>query len=161
MTIKPGDRLPEASFGVKTADGPQKLTTDQVFAGRKVVLFGVPGAFTPTCHMNHLPGFLTHFDAIKAKGVDTIACVAVNDLFVMDNWAKTSGADGRILFLADGNGDFAKAIGLSFDGSGFGLGVRSQRYSMLVEHGVVKSLHIEDAPGKADVSGAEAMLKSL
>ena len=161
MTIAVGDSLPQATFRVMTADGPAAKTTDDVFKGRKVVLFAVPGAFTPTCHKNHLPGFITHADQIKAKGVDAIAVTGVNDVFVMDAWAKASGGQGRIEFLADGNGDFAKALGLSMDGSGFGLGTRSKRYSMLVESGVVKSLNIEDTPGKADVSGAAALLKQL
>src|ERR1700693_1791023 len=154
MAIKVGDRLPEAKFRVMTAEGPGWKTTGEVFKGKKVVLFAVPGAFTPTCHKNHLPGFLANIDAIKAKGVDAIAVTGVNDVFVMDAWAKASGGQGKIEFLADGNGDFAKALGLSVDGSGFGLGTRSKRYSMLVEDGVVKSLNIEDTPGKADVSGA-------
>ena len=161
MTIKPGDPLPEAKFRVMTADGPAAQTTSELFKGKKVVLFGVPGAFTGTCHNAHLPGFLKQADAIKAKGVDLIAVTAVNDVFVMEAWKQASNADGKIEFLADGNGDFAKAIGLSMDGSGFGLGTRSKRYSMLVENGVVKSLNIEDTPGKADVSGAAALLKQL
>jgi glutaredoxin/glutathione-dependent peroxiredoxin len=160
-TIKVGDTLPQATFRVMTADGPAAKTTDDVFKGRKVVLFAVPGAFTPTCHKNHLPGYLEHAAAIKAKGVDSIAVTGVNDVFVMDAWSKATGGAGVIEFLSDGNADFAKAIGLSLDGSGFGLGTRSQRYSMLVEDGVVKSLAVEDAPGKADLSGAEAMLKTL
>ena len=161
MTIAVGDSLPQATFRVMTADGPAAKTTDDVFKGRKVVLFAVPGAFTPTCHKNHLPGFLANADAIKAKGVNAIAVTGVNDVFVMDAWAKATGGQGKIEFLADGNGDFAKALGLSMDGSGFGLGTRSKRYSMLVEDGVVKSLNIEDAPGKADVSGAAALMKQL
>ena len=124
-----------------TADGPKPKTTDEVFKGKKVVLFAVPGAFTPTCHKNHLPGFVTNADAIKAKGVDAIAVTGVNDPFVMDAWKKATGADGKIEFLADGNGDFAKAIGLALDASADGLGMRSKRYSMVVEDGVVKSLN--------------------
>ncbi len=161
MTIAVGDSLPQTTFRVMTADGPAAKTTDDVFKGRKVVLFAVPGAFTPTCHKNHLPGFLANVDAIKAKGVDAIAVTGVNDVFVMDAWSKATGGHGKIEFLADGNGDFAKALGLSMDGSGFGLGTRSKRYSMLVEDGVVKSLNVEDAPGKADLSGAAALLKQL
>jgi glutaredoxin/glutathione-dependent peroxiredoxin len=161
MTIAVGDTLPQANFRVMTADGPAVRTTDDVFKGKKVVLFAVPGAFTPTCHKNHLPGYVTHAQAIKAKGVDSIAVVSVNDVFVMGAWADSAGAKDSIEFLADGNGDFTKALGLTLDGSGFGLGTRSQRYAMLVENGVVKSLAIEDAPGKADLSGAEAMLKAL
>jgi glutaredoxin/glutathione-dependent peroxiredoxin len=161
MPIKPGDRLPEASFRVMTADGPEVRTTDQVFKGRKVILFAVPGAFTPTCHKNHLPGFLAHRDEILAKGIDGIAVTAVNDVFVMDNWAKSSGGAGRIDFLADGNGDFAKAIGLDRDLSAGGMGLRSQRYSMLVDDGVVKSLNIEEKPGSTELSGAAKILADL
>jgi peroxiredoxin len=161
MTIKVGDKLPQATFRVMTADGPAAKTTDDIFKGRKVALFAVPGAFTPTCHKNHLPGYLARADEIKAKGVDAIAVTGVNDVFVMDAWAKATEGLGKIEFLSDGNADFAKEIGLSLDGSGFGLGTRSQRYSMLVEDGVVKSLNVEDAPGKADISGAEALLKTL
>ena len=160
MTIKVGDKIPESKFRVMTGDGPQWKSTDEVFKGKKVVLFAVPGAFTPTCHKNHLPGFVQNADAIKAKGVDTIAVTAVNDGFVMDAWKKASGAD-KIEFLADGNGDFAKAIDMTLDGSGNGLGIRSKRYSMLVEDGVVKKLNIEEAPGKAEASGADALMKQL
>jgi len=161
MAIKVGDRLPNATFRVVTADGPKPFTTDDVFKGKKVVLFAVPGAFTPTCTKNHLPGYINNAAAIKAKGVDTIAVTGVNDQFVMDAWKKSSGGEGKVDFLADGNGDFAKALDLAFDASGNGLGLRSRRYSMLVEDGVVKSLNVEEAAGKAEVSGAEAMLKSL
>jgi peroxiredoxin len=161
MTIKVGDHLPQSTFRLMTADGPAARTTDELFKGRKVVLFAVPGAFTPTCHKNHLPGFLAKAGEIKGKGVDAIAVTSTNDVFVMDAWAKATGAAGAIEFLSDGNADFAKAIGLSLDGSGFGLGTRSQRYSMIVDDGVVKSLAVEDAPGKADASGAEALLKQL
>ena len=159
--IKVGDRLPEATFKVMTQDGPANRTTQEVFGGRKVVLFAVPGAFTPTCHRNHLPGFLENHDALKAKGVDGIVCVAVNDVFVLDAWAKSSGAAGKIEFLADGNADFARAIGLHLDASGFGMGTRSKRYAMLVDDGVVKALNVEDVPGKADISSAGSMLKVL
>ena len=160
MTIKVGDRLPNATFTTMTADGPKPQTTDEIFKGKKVVLFAVPGAFTPTCHKNHLPGFVQNADAIKAKGIDTIAVTAVNDGFVMNEWKKASGAD-KIEFLADGNGEFAKAIDLTFDGSGNGLGTRSKRYAMLVDDGVVKMLSIEEAPGKVEVSGGDALLKQL
>ncbi|HEX2508901.1 MAG TPA: peroxiredoxin [Microvirga sp.] len=160
MTIQVGDRLPQATFRVMTADGPAARTTDDIFKGRKVVLVAVPGAFTPTCHRNHLPGYVQRGAEIRAKGVDAIAVTAVNDVFVMDAWAKASGGDD-IEFLADGNGDFAKAIGLTMDGSGFGLGTRSQRYSMVVDDGIVTAINIEDGPGKADISGAENLLKSL
>jgi peroxiredoxin len=143
-----------------TGDGQQKLSTDAIFAGRKVVLFAVPGAFTPTCSMNHLPGFVQNVAAIKAKGVDTVACVAVNDVFVMDAWGKASGANGNILMLADGNGDFARAIGLEFDLIQAGLGKRSKRYSMIVDNGVVKALNVEDKSG-VNVSGADTILGQL
>jgi peroxiredoxin len=161
MAIKVGDRLPEAKFRVMTAEGPGWKTTDEVFKGKKVVLFAVPGAFTPTCHKNHLPGFVQHAAAIKAKGVDSIAVTAVNDGFVMDAWKKASNAEGKVEFLADGNGEFAKAIDMTLDGSGNGLGLRSKRYSMLVEDGVVKKLNVEEAPGKAETSSADALLKQL
>jgi peroxiredoxin len=161
MPIKVGDKLPNATFRVITAEGPKPLTTDDVFKGKKVVLFAVPGAFTPTCTKNHLPGYITNAAAIKAKGIDTIAVTGVNDQFVMDAWKKASGGEGKVEFLADGNGDFAKAIDLTLDASGNGLGLRSKRYSMVVENGVVKSLNIEEAPGKAEASGADALLKSL
>ena len=159
--IKVGDRLPSSKFKVMTAEGPAEKTTDDIFKGKKVVLFAVPGAFTPTCHRNHLPGFLTNADAIKAKGVDTIAVTGVNDVFVMDAWKKATGAEGKIEFLADGSADFAKAIGLQLDATAGGLGIRSKRYSMLVDDGVVKSLAVEEAPGKAELSGADALLKVL
>ena len=161
MAIKVGDRVPDAKFRVMTAEGPAWKTTGEVFKGKKVVLFAVPGAFTPTCHKNHLPGFLQNAEAIKAKGVDAIAVTAVNDGFVMDAWKKATGAEGKIEFLADGNGEFAKAIDMTLDASGNGLGLRSKRYSMLVEDGVVKKLNVEEAPGKAETSGAEALLKQL
>jgi glutaredoxin/glutathione-dependent peroxiredoxin len=158
--IKIGDKLPNVEFNVMTADGQQKLATDVVFAGRKVVLFGVPGAFTPTCSVNHLPGFLNHFDALKAKGADTIACTSVNDVHVMNAWAKHSGADGKIMMLADGNGTFAKATGLEKNLDVAGMGLRSSRYSMIVENGVVQSLNVEDKSG-VNVSGAETILEQI
>lgn len=161
MTIAVGDKLPQATFRIMTADGPAPKTTDDVFAGRKVVLFAVPGAFTPTCHKNHLPGFVAKAAEIKAKGVDAICCTSTNDVFVLDAWSKATGAAGVIDMLSDGNGEFATALGLSLDGSGFGLGLRSQRYAMLVEDGVVKVLNVEDAPGKADISGADALIAAL
>ena len=162
MTIQVGDPLPQTTFRVMTPDGPKPKTTDDVFKGRKVVLVAVPGAFTPTCHRNHLPGYVQNASAIKAKGVDAIVVTAVNDVFVMDAWAKASGAgEGQIEFISDGNGDFAKALGLTMDGAGFGLGTRSQRYAMLVEDGIVRTLNLEDAPGKADISGADNLLKGL
>ena len=152
MTIKIGDKLPQSDFLMMTADGTQKVATDTIFAGRKVVLFAVPGAFTPTCSMNHLPGFVQKADAIKAKGADAIACVSVNDVHVMNAWAKHSGADG--------NGDFARKLGLEFDLTQAGMGKRSKRYSMIVDDGVVKSLNVEDKPG-VNVSGAETVLQQL
>jgi len=161
MTIKVGDKLPEATLRVVTAEGPKPVTTADFFGGRKVVLFGLPGAFTPTCHKNHLPGFIAEEAAFKAKGVDEIALTAVNDHFVLDAWQKATGAAGHVTFLADGSGDFAKALGLEFDASAGGLGVRSLRYSMLVEDGVVKLLNIEESPGKADLSGATHLLAQL
>jgi peroxiredoxin len=161
MTIAVGDRLPDVTFRVMTADGPAAKTTSEVFSGKKVVLFAVPGAFTPTCHKNHLPGYLTRYDEILAKGVDTVAVTGVNDVFVMNAWAESTGGKGKIEYLADGNGDFAKALGLALDGSGFGLGTRSQRYSMLVEDGVVRVMNVEDVPSKADVSSAENLIKDL
>ena len=160
MTIKVGEKLPNATFRVMTAEGPKPKTTDEVFSGKKVVLFAVPGAFTPTCSKNHLPGFVTNAAAIKGKGIDTIAVTAVNDPFVMGAWKTAAGSDD-IEFLADGSADFAKAVGLDLDASAMGLGTRSKRYCMVVDDGVVKSLAVEDSPGKADVSGAEALLKSL
>ena len=161
MTIAIGSRLPQATFKEKTADGPVEITTDQLFAGKRVVLFAVPGAFTPTCSLNHLPGYLDNRDAILAKGVDDIAVVAVNDWHVMGAWAQSSGGLGKIHVLADWDGAFTKALGLDVDLSGGGLGVRSKRYSMLVEDGVVKSLNVEESPGQATVSAADAMLQQL
>ena len=161
MTIKLGERLPPATFRAVTAEAPKPMTTDEVFKGKKVVLFGLPGAFTPTCHKNHLPGFLARAAEIKAKGVDTIAVTSTNDAHVFKAWALDTGALGAIEFLADGNGDFARSAGLTFDASAGGMGVRSLRYSMVVEDGVVTALNVEDAPGKADISGAAALMKDL
>jgi peroxiredoxin len=161
MPIKVGDKLPDAKFRVMTTEGPKPLSTDDVFKGKKVALFAVPGAFTPTCNNLHMPSFLNSIDAIKAKGVHTVAVTGVNDVFVMEAWKKATNAGGKIEFLADGNGEFAKAIDMAFDGSGNGLGTRSKRYSMLVDDGVVKKLNIEEAPGKCDVSGGQALLAQL
>lgn len=161
MTIQVGETLPDANFTQMTGEGPQPLSTADVFGGRKVVLFAVPGAFTPTCHRNHLPGFIENVDAIKAKGVDSIVCVSVNDVFVMDAWANQTGGAGKIQFLADGNGDFASAIGLDLDASGFGMGKRSRRYSMIVDDRVVKALNIEPQAGQAEESGAAAIMDQL
>lgn len=161
MTIAVGDKLPDATFKVRTAEGLKDLTTQDLTAGKKVVLFAVPGAFTPTCHARHLPSYLENLDALKAKGVDTVACVAVNDAFVLDAWGKNAGADGKIVLLSDGNATFTKAVGLDFDGSGFGLGTRSRRYSMLIQDGVVTALNVEDSPGVMEVSGADTILAGL
>jgi peroxiredoxin len=161
MAIKVGDRLPEAKFRVMGPEGPAVKSTDDIFKGKKVVLFAVPGAFTPTCNNNHLPGFLQNADAFKQKGIDTIAVTGVNDVFVMDAWKKATGASGKIEFLSDGNGEFAKALDMTLDGSGFGLGTRSKRYAMLVDNGVVKKLNVEEVAGKAEASGAENLLKQI
>jgi len=162
MPIKVGDRLPpDIKFRVMGPEGPAVKTVEEVFKGKKVVLFAVPGAFTPTCNNNHLPGFLANADAFKSKGIDTIAVTGINDVFVFDAWKKATGAGGKIEFLSDGNGDFAKALDLTLDGSGFGLGTRSKRYAMLVEDGVVKKLNVEDVAGKAETSGADALLKQI
>ncbi len=160
MAIKVGDRLPDAAFGTMTADGPSKATTQEIFGGKTVALFAVPGAFTPTCSAKHLPGFKANTAALKAKGVDKIACVSVNDPFVMGAWGRDQGAGEDILMLADGNGDFTRAIGLTLDATGFGMGERSQRYSMLVEDGVVKQLNVEKG-GAFEVSSAEHMLEQI
>lgn len=160
MTLSVGDRLPEATFMTMTADGPNKVSTDDVFKGKTVALFAVPGAFTPTCSAKHLPGFVEKADEIKAKGVDTIACVSVNDVFVMDAWGKSQNAGDDVVMLADGNGDFAQAIGLVMDGTGFGMGTRSQRFSMIVNDGVVSELNVE-APGEFKVSSADHILGQL
>ncbi|AGB70346.1 MULTISPECIES: peroxiredoxin [Rhizobium] len=161
MTIAIGDTLPAATFKEKTADGPVEISTEQLFAGKRVVLFAVPGAFTPTCSLNHLPGFLENRDAILAKGIDDIAVVSINDWHVMGAWAQSSGGLGKIHFLADWDGSFTKALGLEADLSAGGLGIRSKRYSMLLEDGVVKTLNIEESPGQATVSGAAAMMEQL
>ncbi|MBM3544279.1 MAG: peroxiredoxin [Alphaproteobacteria bacterium] len=161
MTIAKGDRLPEATFRVLGPEGIATLTTGDIFAGKKVVLFAVPGAFTPTCHLKHIPGFIDNAAAFKKKGIDTVACVAVNDPFVLGAWEDASGGKGKVLFLSDGNAEFTKKIGMDFDGSGIGLGTRSKRYAMLVDNGVVKVLNVEDSPGVAVESTAEQMLKSL
>jgi peroxiredoxin len=161
MTIKVGDKLPNATLRLVTEDGARPVTTQEFFAGRKVVLFGLPGAFTPTCHKNHLPGFLANEGAFKAKGVAEIAMTSVNDQYVLGAWSKATESDGHVAFLADGAAEFAKAAGLDFDASAGGLGVRSRRYSMLVDDGVVKILNIEESPGKADLSGAPHLLGQI
>ena len=160
MTIKVGDKVPSVKLKHKTDDGVKDITTDELFAGKKVVLFALPGAFTPTCSAKHVPGFVTNIDALKAKGVDTVACLSVNDAFVMSAWGKDQNVGEKIMMLADGNGDFTKAVGLTMDGTGYGMGLRSQRYAMVVDNGVIKKLHVE-APGAFEVSSAEAVLKAL
>ena len=160
MTIKVGDKLPEATFMTMEVDGPMPITTSDVFSGKRVALFAVPGAFTPTCSAKHLPGFKDNAEAFKAKGIDAIACTSVNDVFVMGAWGKEQGISNEMQMLADGNGDFAKDIGLTLDASGFGMGARSQRYAMVVNDGVVESLHIEDG-GEFKVSSAEYLLDNI
>jgi peroxiredoxin len=159
MTIKVGDKIPAATLHTMRDGKPAAITTNELFDGKKVVLFAVPGAFTPTCSMSHLPGYVVNADAIKAKGVDSIVCLSVNDAFVMDAWGKDKNAE-HLLMIADGNGQFTQAVGLEMDGTGFGLGKRSQRYAMIVDNGVVKKLAVE-APGKFEVSKAEAILEAL
>lgn len=160
MTIQVGDKMPSGSFGVMTAEGPGQMTTDELFDGKKVVLFAVPGAFTPTCSMNHLPGYVEQADALYDLGVDTIACMAVNDTFVMDAWGKDRGVGDSVLMLADGNGEYTRKLGLEMDGSGYGMGMRSQRFAIVVEDGEVTHLAVE-APGQFKVSAAEAVLEAL
>jgi len=161
MTIKVGDRLPDAKFMLVTPDGPKPVEAKDYFAGKTVVLFGLPGAFTPTCHKNHLPGFIANEARFRAKGVDRIAMTSVNDHFVLAAWAEATGAKGKIDFLADGGAAFAKAIGLDLDLTERGMGVRSKRYSMLVKDGVVQELNVEPEPGKADLSSAEHILGQI
>jgi peroxiredoxin len=158
MPISEGEKIPPVT--VKTED-MKDVTTDELFGGKKVVLFAVPGAFTPTCSEQHLPGFMQHADRIKAKGVDSIVCVTVNDPFVVSEWSNATGAAGKVDILSDGNAEFTKAVGLELDASGFGLGIRSQRYAMVVEDGVVKTLLVEEVPTQAEVSSANAILESL
>jgi glutaredoxin/glutathione-dependent peroxiredoxin len=160
MTIKVGDKMPNGQFTHMGANGPEPVTTDTLFNGKKVVLFSVPGAFTPTCSAKHLPGFINHFDQLKAKGIDTVACMAVNDVFVMKAWGEHAKASGKVQMLADGNGEYARALGLELDASKFGMGQRSKRFSVIVAHGVVKTLNIEP-PGEFGVSSAESALKQL
>jgi len=160
MSLTVGDRVPETEFFIMTPEGRKKLPSSEVFNGKKIVLFGVPGAFTGTCHKLHVPSYLLNLDQIKAKGVDTVACLAVNDADVMHAWSKQTGADGKILFLADGNGDFTRAMGLERDFSAGGMGKRSARYSMIVENGVIKRMNVEDKPG-VNVSGGDTILEQL
>jgi peroxiredoxin len=159
MTIKVGDKIPSATF-MEMQDGkPTPVPSDSFFAGKKVALFALPGAFTPTCSAKHVPGFVANYDALKAKGISEIACVSVNDAFVMGAWGKDQKSDGKVHMLADGNGDFTRAIGLEMDGTKFGMGKRSQRYSMIVDNGIVTSLNVEQ-PGAFEVSSAEYLLSS-
>lgn len=161
MTISVGDKLPEATFKTMTEDGAKSLTTADIFAGKKVVLFGVPGAFTPTCSNNHLPGYLENHDALLARGVDAVAVVSVNDHHVMGAWARFTGGEGKLLYLADGNGQFVKSVGLDADLSGGGMGLRSKRFSMIVDDGTVTTLNIESVAGQAVESGAAKVLEQL
>ena len=160
MTIQVGDRIPSATLLKATPEGPQPVDTESYFAGRKVALFSVPGAFTPTCSARHLPGYVEKAAELKGKGVDEVACVAVNDAFVMQAWGAQAGADGKVTMLADGNGDFAEALGLTMDGSKFGMGKRGSRWSAIVDDGTVKELNVEE-PGAFSVSSAEFMLGRL
>jgi peroxiredoxin len=160
MAIKVGDRLPSGKFGIMTKEGPGSITTDELCTGKKVVLFSVPGAFTPTCSNSHLPGFVKSAAELKAKGVDTIACMAVNDVFVMDAWGKDRAVGDKVLMLSDGNGELTRAMGLELDATGFGMGRRSQRFSMVLDDGVVTQLNVE-APREFKVSTAECMLGQL
>lgn len=157
MPITVGDRLPDATFMTMSAEGPKPMKTAEVFGGRKVALFAVPGAYTPTCHGHHMPGFVQRYDELRSKGFDMVACTSANDIFVLTNWAKDSKADGKIMMLADGSADFARKIGLDIDLSARGLGVRSKRYSMIVEDGIVKALNVEDAAPNHDKSSAASL----
>jgi peroxiredoxin len=161
MAIKVGDKLPSGTFGVMKAEGPGAMSTDELFNGKTVVLFGVPGAYTPTCSKTHLPGFVQNAAALKSKGIDTLACLAVNDVFVMDAWGKGSGADGKVVMLADGNGTYTKALGLELDASGFGMGTRSQRFALVAKNGVVTKLNVEPSAGQCTISGGPSILESL
>ena len=160
MSIQVDDKMPAGSFGVMTGDGPDSVSTDELFSGKKVVLFAVPGAFTPTCSAKHLPGYVQNAAALKSKGVDTIACLSVNDLFVMSAWGKDQGVGDEVMMLADGNGEYASALGLELDASGFGMGQRAQRFAIVVDDGVATQLHVE-APGEFKVSAAEFILENL
>jgi peroxiredoxin len=160
MTIKVGDKVPKVKLKQMTPEGMKDVDTEDFFKGKKVVLFALPGAFTPTCSAKHLPGFVEKAAELRAKGVDKVACLSVNDAFVMNAWGKDQKAEGKVEMLADGNGDFTRAVGLEMDGSGYGLGKRSQRYAMIIQDGTVKALNVEK-PGTFEVSSAEAMLKAL
>lgn len=157
MTIKVGDKLPETTFMTMTAEGPKPMTTAEVFGGKKVALFAVPGAYTATCHKQHMPGFVERVEELRKKGFDTVACTAVNDIFVLTQWAKDSNAAGKIDMLADGSAEFAKKVGLEIDLTARGLGVRSKRYAMAIDNGVVKILNVEDAPPQHDKSSAATL----
>jgi peroxiredoxin len=157
MTIKVGDSLPETTFMTMSAEGPKPAKTAEVFGGKKVALFAVPGAYTPTCHKQHMAGFVQNYEELKKKGFDVVACTSTNDIFVLSAWAKDSRADGKILMLADGSAEFAKKIGLDIDLGARGLGIRSKRYSMIVDNGVVKSLNVEEAPPNHDISSAATL----
>lgn len=161
MSIEVGSRLPDATFTVMEADGPKALTTAEMFKGKKVALFGVPGAYTPTCHKQHMPGFVDRVGELARKGVDTVACTAVNDIFVLTNWARDTGADGKVVMLADGSAEFAKKLGLDIDLTVRGLGIRSKRYSMLVDDGVVKVLNVEELPPQHDKSSAATLCSMI
>ena len=161
MTISVGDKLPEINFMHMSDAGPAPISTEALFAGKTVALFALPGAFTPTCSNQHLPGFIQQAEALRGKGVDTIICLSVNDAFVMDAWGTQQNANGKVMMLADGNGEFTSAIGMGMDGSGFGMGQRSLRYSMIVKDGVVETLNVESNPGEATESGAATMLSQL
>jgi glutaredoxin/glutathione-dependent peroxiredoxin len=161
MTIKVGDKVPSATLRYLSPEGPKEITTAELFGGKKVALFAVPGAFTPACSQRHLPGYVDKAAELKAKGIDTVACVAVNDAFVMNAWGNSQNAGDKVMMLADGSGEFAHAVGLEMDARSRGLGMRSLRYSMLVDDGTVKTLNVEAQPGQVDVSSAEAMLKAL
>ncbi|MEO1581729.1 MAG: peroxiredoxin [Pseudomonadota bacterium] len=160
MTISNGDTMPAGNFGIMTGNGPSGLSAEALFTGKKVVLISVPGAFTPTCSMNHLPGFVENAQAFKNKGVDTIACMAVNDVFVMDAWGKDRSAGDDVIMLADGNGEYTRALGLELDATGFGMGMRGQRFAIVVENNVATHVAVE-APGDFKVSAAEAVLEAL
>jgi len=160
MTVKVGDKVPSAKLKQMSAEGPKDISTDELFGGKKVALFALPGAFTPTCSAKHLPGFIEKAEELKKKGVEVIACVSVNDAFVMDAWGKAQGAGAKVMMLADGNGDFTRAMGLEMDGTAHGMGKRSQRYSMIVDKGVIKQLNVEQ-PRAFEVSSADYMLKQL
>jgi glutaredoxin/glutathione-dependent peroxiredoxin len=160
VTIRVGDRMPQGSFAVMGSEGPSSVSTDELFSGKKVVLFAVPGAFTPTCSIKHLPGFVELAPAMREKGIDTIACLSVNDVFVMSAWGKASNVDDSILMLADGSADYTRALGLELDSSAFGMGIRSQRFAMIIEDGIVTHLNI-DAPGQFDISSAQTILEQL